>query len=98
MSRGLRRCLGSGKGGETWPALVGYSLSELQAHMERQFLKGMNWQNMGEWHIDHIVPFNAFEVTSSADAGFRQAWALTNLRPCWAADNIRKSNKRTFLV
>ena len=67
-------------------------------HLERQFLPGMTWGNRGEWHIDHIVPLASFTFTSPDDPEFRAAWALTNLRPLWAKDNIRKSAKRTHLI
>jgi len=29
---------------------------------------------------------------------FKAAWALTNLQPLWALDNIRKHNRMTFLL
>lgn len=79
-------------------ARLGYTSVELRAHLERQFLKGMNWENMGEWHIDHIVPLSSFNITSADDPEFLRAWALTNLRPLWARDNVRKSAKRTHLI
>lgn len=36
--------------------MLGYSDADLKSHLERQFLSGMTWENMGKWHIDHIVP------------------------------------------
>lgn len=77
---------------------LGYTASELRLHLERQFTKGMSWDNMGEWHIDHIVPLSSFTYESSDDAEFKRAWALSNLRPLWGADNLRKSAKRTHLI
>jgi len=35
--------------------ILGCDFAELFAHLERQFLPGMSWDNRGEWHIDHII-------------------------------------------
>ncbi len=98
LSSQFRYCLPAGKGGKATELLVGYSLQELRTHLERQFLPNMSWANMGEWHIDHIVPLNSFKITGADDPEIRRAWALTNLRPLWAADNLKKSGKITFLI
>lgn len=98
MSAGVNGSLRDGKGGKSWQDLVPYTLDDLMAHLERQFLPGMTWDNRGDWHIDHVVPLASFNFTSPDDPEFRAAWALTNLRPLWAKDNIRKSAKRTHLI
>jgi hypothetical protein len=90
--------LKGGKGGARTEALVGWTMAELKVHLERQFLRGMNWENMGEWHIDHIVPLADFTITSSDDPELKRAWALTNLRPLWAKDNLAKHDKREVLL
>jgi hypothetical protein len=81
-----------------WHEAVGYSVDELKAHLERQFTKGMSWDNYGQWHVDHIRPLSSFSYTSVDDPEFKECWALTNLRPMWAADNISKNNRRTHLL
>lgn len=78
--------------------MLGYSQQELAEHLERQFSKGMGWANMGKWHIDHIVPLASFDITGPECPEFKAAWALTNLRPLWAEDNLRKRAKRTHLL
>lgn len=78
--------------------LVGYDVDELKSHLERQFVRGMGWHNMGDWHIDHIVPLSSFTITGPDDPELRRAWALPNLRPLWAADNLAKKDKRTSLL
>lgn len=98
LSGQLRYCLSTGKGGKTTEALLGYTIEELRAHLERQFLKGMSWENMGAWHVDHIVPLASFTITDSSDPELRRAWALPNLRPLWADDNVRKGAKRVSLL
>ncbi len=81
-----------------WEPLIGYSMTQLQSHLERQFLKGMNWDNYGKWHVDHILPQSSFVFESVSDPEFKACWALTNLRPMWARDNMVKSAKRTHLL
>lgn len=98
ISSQFRYCLGTGKGGMTTAAMLGYSIQELKAHLERQFARGMSWANMGDWHIDHIVPLSSFQITAPDDPALRQAWALPNLRPLWAAENIKKKDSREFLL
>ncbi len=98
MSAGINGSLRGNKGGQTWQSLVPYDLADLMHHLERQFLPGMTWGNRSEWHVDHLTPLASFSFTSPDDADFKAAWALTNLRPLWALDNIRKSATRTHLL
>lgn len=94
----MRRSLIGGKSGRIWESLVDYTVAELTHHLERQFTKGMNWENMGEWHIDHILPLKSFKFESHNDPEFRRAWSLANLRPLWAAQNLSKGGKMTSLL
>lgn len=80
---------GAVKSKPTFDAL-GWTTQELIDHLESQFSDGMSWDNYGEWHIDHIIPLKAFEFSSMEDEAFKQAWALSNLQPLWARDNVRK--------
>lgn len=87
-----------GRLGVSIDGVLGYSMDELRVHLERQFLKGMGWHNRHLWHIDHIRPLSSFTYTSLDDPQLREAWALTNLRPVWAKDNMRKGPRRTHLL
>lgn len=98
MASAIYQAIKAGKAGRKWEELVGYTLGDLVSHLERQFCRGMTWGNMGDWHIDHIVPKSSFEYASASDQGFRDAWALTNLRPLWAEENQRKHAKRLHLI
>ena len=40
-----------------------------------------------------IIPKSAFNFETAEDADFKKCWALENLQPLWAKDNLRKSNK-----
>lgn len=72
--------------------LLGYSIDELRAHLEARFSAGMSWSEFcaGRIHIDHIRPLASFRFDSIESEEFRQAWALDNLQPLWAWDNLRK--------
>jgi len=69
----------------------GCTLAELVIHIERQFLPGMSWANRRLWHIDHIIPCSAFDLTDESQQ--RVAFHFTNLRPIWAEQNHRKHGK-----
>lgn len=89
----MYRALRSKKAGRSWRDLVPYSLPELMDHLERQFLPGMTWENCGKWHLDHKIPRKYFQIKSEKDVAFKASWALDNLQPLWAIDNIRKGAK-----
>ena len=95
MRDSLRRVLKTEKNGRT-EHILGYSRYELISHIERQFLKGMSWDNHGEWHIDHITPISVLLEQGISDP--RVINCLTNLKPVWAKDNLSKNNKLEYLI
>jgi hypothetical protein len=70
--------------------ILGCSFEELKIHIESQFNRGMNWDNHGEWHIDHIMPLS---MAKNEDEIIRLNH-YKNLRPLWAKDNLQKGHKR----
>ena len=74
--------------------LTGASVSELRRYLEKQFERGMAWGNYGDWHIDHIIPCSKFDLTDLRQQAI--CFNYLNLRPCWAAENIRKGNRITM--
>ena len=98
MRVGIWASLKGTKKGRRWQHLVGYSLADLVRHLERQFESGMTWENIGEWHIDHRIPLALFRYETETDADFKAAWALTNLQPLWAEDNMSKHDERRYLL
>lgn len=97
IREGIRQSLFHGKKA-SWSKLVDYTVDDLRRHLERQFTKGMSWDNFGDWHIDHIVPISSFTFTSAGDEQFKQCWSLTNLRPLWARENMSKAARRELLL
>ena len=94
----MHKHLGDRLPSRKWSQYLGYSTTELRAHLERQFVKGMSWENKGKWHIDHIRPVASFDIPSIESDEFRDCFGLHNLRPVWAKENMRKGAKREFLV
>lgn len=76
-----------------------YSASDLRKHVERQFAKDMNWENYGTvWHLDHIRPVSSFYIDGPDCEDFKACWALSNLRPLCAHENMSKQGKITHLI
>ena len=73
--------------------LLGCTMAEFVRYLESLWLPGMTWANWSRdgWHIDHIVPLSAFDLTD--DVQRRAACRYTNLRPLWAKDNLAKGSK-----
>lgn len=94
----MRAHLGRAKNGKSWPGILGYDAATLCRHLERQFHGGMSWANYGShWHIDHIIPIASFVISPDED-NFTACWALTNLRPLAAKENLQKGGRRTLLL
>lgn len=94
IRRAMIDSIGDKKAGRPWESLVGYTIDELMAHLERLFAPGMSWENYGRkgWHIDHIIPLAVHNFEFPEDIDFKKAWALKNLQPLWAHDNLSKKD------
>jgi hypothetical protein len=66
--------------------ILGCTFEELKRHIEKQFKKGMRWENYSEWHIDHIVPVSA----ASTPEELEPLLHYMNLQPLWAKENVKK--------
>ena len=84
------------KRGRHWETLVGYTLQDLMQTIEQGFREGMTWENYGVWHIDHMIPLAKFKYDSTEDPEFMKAWALNNLQPLWADENMKKGTNFRF--
>ena len=68
--------------------ILGADWLTVKKHFERQFTKGMTWDNQGKWHIDHIVPL----ASAKTEEEVIKLNHYTNLQPLWAEDNLKKSD------
>lgn len=69
--------------------ILGASFDICRKHLERQFTKGMTWDNHGQWHIDHKVPL----ASAKTEEELTLLCHYTNLQPLWSEDNQKKYNK-----
>ena len=72
--------------------IVGCGWGELRAHLESKFTKGMTWDNMNLWHVDHIIPL----ATAKTEAQVLALCHYSNLQPLWAVENLSKSAKLNY--
>lgn len=100
---------GTPKNGKSILDFLEYTIIQLKLHLESLFEPWMTWQNYGvfrvetwkdddnstwTWHIDHIIPHSKFNYTSMEDQEFKDCWALSNLRPLSAKQNLSDGNRR----
>ena len=71
--------------------LLGCEIKFLIQYLEKKFLKGMSWNNHGEWHIDHIKPCVSFDLSKLSEQ--KKCFNYKNLQPLWAKDNLSKGAK-----
>lgn len=69
--------------------ILGCSFEDFKIHLEKQFTEGMNWENQGEWHLDHIYPVSR----ATDEEHLIKLNHYTNFQPLWAEDNLKKYNK-----
>jgi hypothetical protein len=95
VGKSIWESLKGNKMNQRWEDLVGYKREDLMKHLESLFDNGMNWDNYGKggWEIDHIIPISVFNFDSYCHVDFKRCWALDNLQPLWAIDNVKKSNR-----
>lgn len=100
MSRRLRarmqhavKAAGLDKKCDSSSELLGIYPQGLKEWLEEQFTEGMTWENRSDWHVDHIIPCTAFDLT--VDENQRICFWYKNLQPMWAKENLQKSNTYT---
>jgi hypothetical protein len=94
---------GSSKAGNSCLKYLSYTFEELKQHIENQFEWWMNWNNQGvynskvwddldpttwTWQLDHITPQSDLPYITMEEDNFKKAWALDNLRPYSAKQNV----------
>jgi len=69
--------------------ILGCTIEEFRDYISLKFTKGMNFDNHGKWHLDHIIPLASAETEEDVI----RLNHYTNFQPLWAADNISKGSK-----
>lgn len=109
IRQGLRK-QNSSKFGKSIIRYLPYSIANLKEHLEGQFEPWMTWWNQGKynsqmwdddkpitwtWQLDHIIPQADLPYASMEDDNFKKCWALNNLRPLSAKQNLLDGVLRT---
>ena len=72
--------------------ILGCTIEEFRIYIQSKFKKGMNIENHGEWHLDHIIPL----VSATTEEDIIKLNHYTNFQPLWAEENLSKGS-RTIL-
>lgn len=75
---------------KTTELLIGCTSESFLRYFESRFTQGMNWDNYGEWHIDHIIPCSSFNLNNTKEQ--LTCFNYTNLQPLWATSDIAKNH------
>ena len=70
---------------------IGLSIPEFKKYLENKFEEGMNWDNYGEWHVDHIKPISWHKISNEEE--LKKCFHYTNLQPLWGKANVKKGNR-----
>lgn len=103
------KCKNSSKENKSVWKFLSYSPKELKNHLEKLFESWMTWDNQGvynptiwddnnpttwKWQLDHIIPHSTFNYDSMEHPDFQKCWALSNLRPLKAKENVMDGAKK----
>lgn len=88
----LHRCF---KGSDNYYMKLGFTFEQLKDRIEYNFKDGMNWDNYGEWVIDHKKPLSLFLKQGINDPKLINM--LSNLQPLWKQENGSKGCKFKIL-
>jgi hypothetical protein len=107
ISANIRSCIK--KNNQPFAKYLSYTIEELKIHLEKQFEPWMTWNNQGvyrldiwddndpntwTWQLDHIIPHSTFHYETMDCQEFRDCWALSNLRPYSAKQNVIDGSHR----
>lgn len=69
--------------------MLGCSYDEAAAHIQSMLPPEWKWEDRGKvWHIDHIIPLSAFDLTNPEHLKMACHWS--NLRPLAATENLKR--------
>ena len=72
--------------------VLGCSMLEFKEYIERQFKRGMSWENYGKrWHLDHKIPCARFDLSDRSQV--ERCFNFRNYQPLSILDNLRKGTR-----
>ena len=76
---------------QTTIGLLGCSIEQFKNYIEKQFKKGMTWNNYGKWELDHIKPWCSFDLTYPEQQ--KQCFNYSNTQPLWRKEHRLKTQQ-----
>lgn len=73
--------------------LLGCTIEDFKNHIEKQFKKGMSWDNYGKWELDHIKPCCSFDLTQESEQ--KLCFHYSNTQPLWKVEHRLKTELDT---
>jgi len=85
-----------------WEEIVGYSSETLINHLTKTLPKNLTWEKYlnseNKYHIDHIIPKDAYNFNSYEDKNFKKCWNYKNLRIISKQKNLKKSSSIDLIL
>lgn len=76
---------------------IGCSPQELYEYIQTRFTKNMGMHNIGEWHLDHIIPCEQYDLSDPQQQ--KLCFHYSNIQPLWAtSETARKYGENDFYV
>jgi|ERR1700674_385263 len=95
--RSALKCQGVRRREERTVPLLGCTVAQAMRHIEKQFRRGMSWDNFGTvWEIDHIRPCRSFNLKQATQRA--ECFSFTNLQPLFVSENRSKGARRTNAI
>lgn len=89
LSSLMRKSLKHHKNKSKTISILGCSIEEFKKHIESQFKENMNWDNYGDWELDHIQP----SASAKTKEELLKLNHYSNFQPLWKSENRSKSAK-----
>jgi hypothetical protein len=89
ISKSFKRGINQYQKNAKTETILGCTINEFRIYIESQFKKGMTFENIGQWHLDHIIPL----ASATNEEDIIKLCHYTNYQPLWAKDNLIKSDK-----
>ena len=73
---------------------LGCDIKFYKDFLEKTFKPGMNWDNHGDWEIDHIIPlqYKQDSIKPSLEEVAKRLH-YTNTQCLWHTENLKKGNR-----
>jgi hypothetical protein len=75
----------------SYDEILGCTKDEFKSYIGNNLLEDMNFNNFGEWEMDHTVPISSFKFETMDE--IKTCFNYKNIKPMWKEENRKKRNK-----